>query len=353
MLAIEIGPDQARFALFLSGMVLATVGGYLLRRARLVRPEWARAVMSAAIIGCDAPIALLAIWHLEVDAGVWKVPVAGAVVAVAASLGGLVVARRLRMPPADQAVFGLQSGMGNVGYTLGGALCFVLWGMQGLAREQMYCLMWPFYAFLFCFPIGRHYGDRASAEIGGAQPGPSPTEATTGPRPPPATASPREALLRYAARLMLRSLTDLRSLPLYTATLGLVLNLRGVALPPEAGRWHVIDILMVLGIFLQFGGVGMTVEARRLPRWWRPALGTALLKMGAGPLLMLAVVRAIGLEGVPLGVCLLLSAMPTALYSVLMANLFGLNRDLANAAFILTHGLCFAVLVPVVLLLAA
>jgi predicted permease len=44
----------------------------------------------------------------------------------------------------------------------------------------------------------------------------------------------------------------------------------------------------------------------------------------------------------PLAVCVLLAAMPSALYSVLMANLFGLNRDLANATFILTHAVCLA-----------
>jgi predicted permease len=50
----------------------------------------------------------------------------------------------------------------------------------------------------------------------------------------------------------------------------------------------------------------------------------------------------------PMYVCVLLSAMPTALYSVLMANLFGLNRDLANTTFILTHAICFAVTIPAI-----
>ncbi|MEA3367774.1 MAG: AEC family transporter, partial [Planctomycetota bacterium] len=137
-----------------------------------------------------------------------------------------------------------------------------------------------------------------------------------------------------------RSLTDLRSLPLYTAALGLVVNLRGVTPPAAIGRWHVIDVLMVAGILTQFGGVGMTVHARRLPVFWKKAAGTAALKFLASPLLMVAAAWALGLTGVGLAVCLLLAAMPSALYSVLMANLFGLNRDLANATFILTHAVC-------------
>ncbi len=311
---------QVRFVLFTGCILLAMGGGYLLRRLGVVGVDSAKPVMSAAIIGCDAPIAGLALWHLVILEGVWKVPVAGAAVGVASCGAGLALARWRRMAPADAAPFGLQGGMGNVGYTLGGSLCFALWGIQGLALEQMYCLMWPFFAFLFCFPLARHYGQQAR---GGRQDNLS----------APA----------YAVRTLGRSLTDVRSLPLYTATLGLVLNLRGVAPPAAVERWHVVDVLMVAGILMQFGGVGMTVRARRLPVYWKKATGTAAVKFLVSPLLMLLSAWALGLTGVPLAVCLLLAAMPSALYSVLMANLFGLNRDLANAAFILTHAVCLGV----------
>ena len=318
MLAAQTGPAEWRLVLYVACIVASAAGGYAGRRTGLLRPAWARRIMSVAIVACDAPIALLAIWHLDIPPGVWRVPVAGAVVGVATCLGGLAAARLRRMPPADAAVFGMQAGMGNVGYTLGGLLCFVLWGLQGLALEQMFCLMWPFFAFLFCFPVARHYGEAAGGAAGGAGGG----------------------VIAYAARALGRSLTDIRSLPLYLATAGLVLNLRAVVPPAEVRQWHVIDVLMLAGVFMQFGSVGMTVEARRLPVFWKKALGSAALKFLLSPLLMLGVGLALGLEGQPLWVCLLLAAMPTALYSVLMANLFGLNKDLANATFILTHAIC-------------
>ena len=48
----------------------------------------------------------------------------------------------------------------------------------------------------------------------------------------------------------------------------------------------------------------------------------------------------------------MLSVMPTALYSVLIANLFRLNTDLANTTFLLTTLFCLAVIVPAIVLLA-
>jgi hypothetical protein len=329
----ELEADHIRIAVFLVCIVAAAVGGYILARLGGAGPALAKRVMSAAIIGCDAPIAWLAIWFLNIDPAVWKVPVAGAIVAVAATLVGLAVARRARLPLRDQAVFGLQSGMGNVGYTLGGAICFALWNMDGLSLEQFFCVMWPFYAFGLCFPIARHYGEQAAIREGAAAP--VHAGASAG---------------RYAARLVWKSLTDLRSLPLYMATLGLALNLGGAAPPQQVRQWHLIDALMVGGILLQFGGVGMTVEVRRLWGFWKEALGTAGIKMLLSPALMLGVGLALGMTGVPLYVCLLLAAMPTALYSVLMANLFNLNRDLANATFILTHVACLVIVVPLVVL---
>jgi hypothetical protein len=335
--AIPNGGDAGRLVLFLACILAAIAGGYAARKLRLVKTEWAGGLMSAAIVGCDAPIAWLAIWHLEMNRAVWKVPVAGTVVGVATCLAGLLIARRRRMAPADAAVFGLQGGMGNVGYTMGGAICLALWGMQGLALEQMFVLAWPFFAFLFCFPVGRHYGELAAGlRLGGA-----------GLRPGGAGASPETGLVGYAVRTLWRSLTDLRSLPLYLATLGLVLNLQAVK-PPEAVRqWHLIDALMVLGMFMQFGGVGMTVEARRLPAYWKKALGSAGLKFLVSPALMAGTALGLGMAGMPLWVCFILSAMPTALYSVLIANLFGLNKDLANTTFILTHAICLTVLASI------
>ena len=325
ILAAQLGQAETRFLVFMAVIVVAMAGGYTARRAGLLRPEWARWIMSAAIIGADAPVACLAIWHLDMTGGVWRVPVIGLVAIVLVSLAGLALARWRRLGPAETAVFGFQGAMGNVGYTLGGFLCFALWGIQGLAVEQLYCMMWPFFTFLFCFPVARHYG-----------------EAAAGARPADRPSTPA-----YVARMLARSVTDLRSLPLYTAALGLALNLGGAAEPTVDREWHLLDGLMILGMSMQFGSIGLTVQARRLPAFWKPALGSASLKFFLSPLVTAGVALAFGLTGMPLYVCLLLAVMPSALYSVLIANLFGLNKDLANATFILTHAICFAALIPV------
>jgi predicted permease len=319
-LAEQPAPDF-RFFLFMGCILVAVVGGYIGRRRGILNPAWVRRTMSGAIIGCDAPIALVAIWFLKMDGDTWKIPVVGAAVGMVVCLLGLWVARQRKMSHLDAPVFGLQAGMGNVGYTLGGAICFMLWGIQGLAVEQIFCMMWPFFAFLFCFPIARHY-----AETGGGQ------------------ACPTESRVWVILRTLRQSLLDLRSMPLYAATLGVVLNVADLPPPEFVHQWHLIDAMMVIGILLQFGSVGMTVKASRIPTFWKWALASASFKFILSPVLMLGAALALGMSGTPLYVCVLLAAMPTALYSVLMANLFGLNRDLANSTFILTHAICLTVL---------
>jgi predicted permease len=327
---LALTPAESRFALFLGCIVCAMAGGYLARRTGLVKIEAASGIMTAAIIGVDAPVALFALWFLQIHPGVWKVPVAGFVVAVLVVLVGLEIARRRGMAVRDRLVFALQSGMGNVGYTMGGAIAFAVWGLQGLAVEQMFCMMWPFFSFLFCWPLAHHYAD--------------PVEATD--------QGPRHADIAYALRILGKSLADLRSLPIYLATLGLILNLAGATPPRRVADWHVLDALMVIGIFMQFGSVGLTVRVSRLAAWWKPAVGSAALKFLLSPVLMLAAVLALGMTGEPLKVCLMLSFMPTALYSVLIANLFRLNTDLANTTFLFTTVFCLAVIVPAIALLS-
>jgi predicted permease len=233
------------------------------------------------------------------------------------------------MAPADAAVFGLQAGMGNVGYTLGGAIALAVWGIQGLAVEQVFCMMWPFFTFLFCFPMAHHYTGTSAA--GGGR---------------------KLSEVAYALRILGKSLADIRSAPVYLAALGLILNLARQAPPQAVREWRVLDVLMVVGIFMQFGSVGLTVYERRLPAFWKPALGTAALKFLLSPVLMLGAVLALGMAGDERRVCLMLAVMPTAIYSVLIANLFGLNKDLANTTFLLTHCICFAVIIPAIALLA-
>ena len=266
---------ETRFVLFLGCIVCAMAGGYLARRTGLLRAESAGGIMSAAIIGVDAPVALLALWFLQIHAGVWKVPVAAFAVAVVAVLAGLWIARWRRMATRDRVVFALQGGMGNVGYTLGGAIAFAVWGLQGLAVEQMFCMMWPFFSFLFCWPLAHHFAD--------------PVELTD--------KGPRHADIAYALRILAKSLADLLSLPLYLATLGLILNLAGAAAPQFVAEWHILDALMVVGIVMQFGSVGLTVRVSRLAAWWKPALGAAALKFLLSPVLMLAAVFALGITG--------------------------------------------------------
>jgi len=323
-LLATISPGEARLVFFLACLLAALALGYAARRTGLLRPERAGLIMSVAIVGVDAPVALVALWFLKIQADVWKVPVVGLLVAIATILIGLALARRL--PAADRIVVALQGGMGNVGYTMGGAMALALWNVQGLAVEQMFCMMWPFFTFLFCFPLAHHYaGSTTRAEGGDAA---------------------------YAIRLLGRSLADIRSLPLYLATLGLILNLMDVSPPQWFIQWHLLDALMLTGILMQFGAIGLTVQVRRLPRFWRPALGSAALKFLLSPALMLAAALAFGLTGQPLYVCLVLSAMPTALYSVLIANVFRFDCDLATTTCLLTLLLSLVFGVPTLALLA-
>jgi predicted permease len=314
------------FFVLLGCILAALVGGYIGRRRGLLNPAHIRRTMSAAIIGCDAPIALLAIWFLQMDADTWKVPVVGALVGMIICGLGLGMARWRRMSLTDAAVFGLQSGMGNVGYTFGGVVCFMMWGLQGLAVEQIFTMMWPFFAFLFCFPIARHYGELAAAAAGGKA----------------CPAIPRWLLV---LRTLRQSLLDLRSLPLYAATAGVVLNLAKAEPPHFVNDWHIIHAVMVIGIFLQFGSIGMTVRASRIPVFWKAAVASAGMKFIVSPLVMLGLALAMGLEGMQLYACVVLAASPTAVYSILMANLFGLNKDLANTTFITTHAIAFTALI--------
>lgn len=97
--------------------------------------------------------------------------------------------------------------------------------------------------------------------------------------------------------------------------------------------------------------VGAVMALVKIGPSWKPALGAALLKTVAGPVLAWGVGRLCGLEDGAFVVLLVCASTPTAVASYIMAVQMGGDEGIASQAIVFSTVLCF---VPLsVLLLAA
>jgi predicted permease len=140
--------------------------------------------------------------------------------------------------------------------------------------------------------------------------------------------------------------------PIVAMVLGLGLNLGGVSRPALfnliATRY--VTYLSVSGFSF---AIGLGLDFQRSIRYFRHAFSVALIKFVYNPLVAVGILALFGYlqaaDTLPARVMIVESAMPTAIMAVIMVKIFGLDEDMANAAWILTTILVIP-LIPVLFL---
>ncbi len=109
------------------------LAGYLAVRFGLLQRGWSRRIQRTMMLILAPPVTFLAMWGLELfGIETLGVPLVGAVVCVAGMALGYPLARGLRLGRTSAGSFVVASGWSNT-WLLGGYLCFILFGRQGLA----------------------------------------------------------------------------------------------------------------------------------------------------------------------------------------------------------------------------
>ncbi|MBI5394426.1 MAG: AEC family transporter [Verrucomicrobia bacterium] len=319
--------DAAARVLLPIGLIAGAIGtGYGAQRAG-VGEQAARRLMLFVVTVPYATVAFLAIWVLPFTPELVAMPAMGMLVTTAGVGAGVVIARGLRLPRAMAGAFVLTAGASNLGFTMGGFVNYLLFREPGLAVAAMYTTFWDFAMVLLLYPVARHYGHGADQPLW---------------------------------RLIVASFADLRSLPLLATALGLTLNLAGVARPAAIARWHVVDVAMLVGAVVAFFVTGLRLQLGRFHEHRRLYALVALVKFLLMPAVAAALVGLMWLAGHPLvhpasapgwKVALVQASTPSAIYAVVISNLFHLDDRLASVIFVVNTACYLAVVMPLVLMI--
>lgn len=296
-------------------VVLPMVSGYVLRRAGLLKRSWARPVMAFNIVVGHSGVVLLTSWSIRMKGELLLLTLAGLTLVMVNMGVGRIVGRLFSLPRRKMGAYIITSSMSNVGYTLGGLLCFLLLGEEALGEQVIYMAYFNFYLILAIYSVGRHYGE------GGGK-----------------------GFLRSA----LESFRDVRSMPLVALAVGLGLNAGGVARP--AALSPVTTGLIICATVISMTSIGVTVELRAVRGCLRECIALGATKFLWTPLLGLALCYLLGLWGLERKVVFILSLMPCAIFSTVTAELFKLDTDLANSAFLTTTAFFLVAVLPVLVL---
>jgi len=299
--------------LFFSVCVIAPFAvGYLLKKAGLVKESLSTRLQLFNIILFTTGTAFLGAWNLDLKWELLFLPATGAMVALAGCAYGLLVGRFHAFSPPQRGSFMLVSSLSNQGYTMGAVVCYAFFGIAGYSLAVVYVSFWQFLLFLLFFPLARHFGGKKAGSVFGA---------------------------------FRQMFTDIRSLPLAGLAGGVTLVASGVPLP-AVGK-NVLNVLVPLACAVVFFAIGVSVRFRAIRRYLPVYSRAGLWKFGLCPALSALLVKLFHIEGLDAAVILVEGTMPVAVYAVVMSDLFGLDRDMANSAFIVTTVLFMAVILPV------
>jgi predicted permease len=286
------------YSLFYGALIL----GFSLRRFAGAAPR----IMQATIILIETWIFIYSYWILNLQEAIrlLPIPLASLLLVVIPLVWGPFVCRALNLDAKASGSFILATAFSNIGNTGGMFLCYIFFGWHGLALAALYLLPYPFLIFTLGFSVAKHYASAGQ--------------------------------LRWQEYITNIFSNPFSIIPLVAMLVGFALNFSGLKPPVSAAP--VVDVLIKLDLALMCLAIGMTIQARHFFSPLKPVIAASLIKFLALPILAwILTVLFFGLTpNLQAKVILIQSAMPAAIYAVITANLYALDRNLVNALWLST-----------------
>jgi predicted permease len=276
---------------------------------------WSSRLFALALYFFQTLIAFLAVWNAQLRNNAWTLPF----ITLAGWFASMAIAWAaqpwLRHTSKQRGAFLFSTCLSNHGYTLLGIIALLVFGEIGLAQATYAQLMIIPFLILVCFPVARHF----SGEVN----------------------------LTDIGQILKENLLDKRNLPLLAMLSGLVLNLSGVERPALFS--DVVRIAVYIGTIISGIAVGLLFNASKILTYRRENLFSILYRSTLYPLFFLGAAKLFGLGSLDTFILVLFGIVPSAIYSNLIADLFKLDRNLANSVYIISTTLFLAVVLPVFL----
>ncbi len=296
--------------------------GYCLRKAGRVQPAFGTVINRVGLTWTQAPIIAVALWATtSLDVQSLVLPLYALILIIIMWPVGAVMSRGMKMNRLDRGTFITGSMFSNVGFTYGTFLTYVALGTQGAALGALYALSFMPAFYIIGFYVARRYSPNGHKSM-------------------------LEALWDQLRDGQSRN-------PLLGIAAGIVLHF--LAPPPPAGLVFSLDVAIPLTTALFLLALGLQLKLSAVRDYWREGLAAHALKFVISPIIGLTLAVPFGYWAADdrslLQVVFIMSATPGAIMSVILADIFSLNRALAGALWLTTNitAIFFA---PLVLIIA-
>jgi hypothetical protein len=261
--------------------------------------QLARKIVLINLCMFDPIIILWSVWGLQISSKLIYLPIAGLCLVLIGFFFGHFFVLMLHLEKKSHGTFVISSSLSNHGFTLGGYICYLLLGEQGLALSYIFLLYFVFYLFLFIFPYAR-WIQSSQEHISTKQ-------------------------------LIISTLINVRNIPLYTTILALLLKQCHIIRPAIDMP---IEYFLLISISIYYFSLGLTYTLTKNLTYTKPHIALVVIKFILSPLIALLLTWVLPLNTTMQSVVMIESFMPVAILSVVVAIIFDLDTRLASNLFV-------------------
>ncbi|MDW7975448.1 MAG: hypothetical protein RMI35_02715 [Leptospiraceae bacterium] len=290
--------------------------GYLLKRVISLQMQTvnldriSKGILKFNLIFLEPLIVVWFIWKLHFSINTFFLPFSGLILVVIGFFLGMLFFRKYSKRNFLTLV--VISSLANHGYTMGGVMSYFFLGEEGLSKSLIFISYFYFYLYGFLFPWIHIQKEK--------------------------TAQNYENFVNiFISHLF--DFKDYRNYPIYGLFVGLALFLMQIPIPKVDILDFFMKFIVYVSIVLYYFHLGWVLVVRKMFLYFKEFLWVGFIKFLLLPVLVLGILNFIPssfLSSLDKQIIVMMSFMPSAVYSIITSSLFSLNRDLSSSIFVLT-----------------
>lgn len=338
------------FALIIASAI-SILAGYISRERGWLHEDFSRKIHWVTIVVLWSSAGCLALWHLDPDpANLWVLVVEPLLVIGPAFLI-IPLAKAIKLKRNQVGVLALAAGLRNSGFALGAFLAYAILPVGNLMRQQagpdgilkpeqanalsisalaygmVIVMTMSMAVVIFLFPMVQHF----ASDEDDKQP---------------------------IGQIIYKSFVDWKAMLFYAAAAGIAMAYLKVPVPPVIEDWYILKILIFVGSITAYFGIGMRLHLDQIRPHIKSHAILGAVKFFVTPLLtigLLLIASNLGIDPPPamlVQTFILIAFMPSAIQTVIVANLFHLDARMAGSVWIVNTLIFLCIVLPAILVVA-
>ena len=287
---------------------LSIIAGYLARKLGWVKVNYSQVISKTAMLFLMPFINIFTFWNLDLsNLGIlYMLPIFGVLIGLSGMLAARLVSLYLGLTSRDRGTL-MECGLfSNIGLSMGAYICYKFLGEQALGLAILYTMTFP----PMFFTVGIYIARRANA--------------------------PDEKV--HFGGLLQYLMDPMSVVPFVGIIIGVLLNILGIDRHPFLGT--VNGVIAHVSVVVFCVSIGLTIRLRNVLPFMREAACISIYKLLVSPFVGMIFVTLLGfhsfMDGLILHVVLIQSAMPVAILTLVLNQIYKLNQDMANACLIVS-----------------